>query len=102
MLDKESKDGLINLDDWRWPDVNHLADMGFEFGDDFHMSTPSRGDPDNPHITIYKKKEKDADGKVKFFFYVEEPERAKKRFKEFNEVIDYFDTYPQPAIDKNK
>ena len=101
-MDKESKEGFINIDDWRWPDVEHLASMGFEFGDDFHMNTPSRGDPDSPHITIYRKKEKGTDGKENSFFYIEEPKRAKKRFKEFNEIIDYFDSYPQPALDKNK
>ena len=51
---------------------------------------------------VVKTKIDGEDGKVKTFFYLEEPERAKKRFQEFNEVIDYFDTYPQPPIDKNK
>jgi len=101
-MDKESKEGLVNLDSWRWPDVEHLGDMGFEFGDDWHMNTPSRGDPDSPNITIYKKNEVDESGKKTSFFYVEEPKRAKKRFKEFSEVIDYFDNYAQPAIDRNK
>lgn len=101
-MDKESKDGLINLDDWRWSEMEHLGDMGFEFRDDYHMSTPTRGDPDSPHITVYKKKEVDENGKDKEFFYLKEPKQPTKRFKEFSEIIEFFDKYPQPEIDKNK
>jgi len=96
-IDEESKEGLINVDDWRWPDVDHLVNMGFDFGDDFHLRTTKE-----PHITVYKKKELDeASGKKTEYFYVEEDKRATKRFKTFNDVIDYFDTYSQPDLDKN-
>ena len=47
----EKKDGLVNIDSWRWPDVEHLVNMGFEFGDDFHLNTAK-----SPKITVYKKK----------------------------------------------
>lgn len=93
---QENKDGFINVDDWRWPDVDHLVAMGFEFGDDYHMVTPK-----DPKIVIYKKKDKDEAGKVQEFFFIEEPDRKNKRFKSFNDVIDYFDHYSQPEIDKN-
>jgi len=96
-LKEEEKDGLINIDDWRWPDVDHLVNMGFEFADDFRMITPKE-----PKITIYKKKEKNSDGKEDECFYIEETDRDKKRFNAFNDVIDYFDTYSQPILDKNK
>lgn len=95
-INKENKEGLINVDDWRWPDVDHLVAMGFEFGDDHHMVTPK-----DPKIIIYKKKAKDEAGKVHEFFFIEEPDRENKRFKTFNDVIDYFDHYAQPEIDKN-
>jgi hypothetical protein len=95
-INKENKEGLVNVDDWRWPDVDHLVSMGFEFGDDFHMVTPR-----DPKIVIYKKKDKDEAGKDHEFFFIEEPDREKKRFKSFNDVIDYFDHYDQPEIDKN-
>jgi hypothetical protein len=96
-ISKESKEGLVNVDDWRWPDVDHLYNMGFEFGDDFHLVTNKE-----PRITVYKKKEVDeASGGKREYFYVEEKNREKKRFKAFSEVIDYFDTYPQPELDKN-
>ena len=97
-VDSEKSKGLINVDDWRWPDVDHLVTMGFEFGDDHHLVTGKE-----PHITIYKKKDTDeSTGKTEEYFYVEEENRKPKRFKNFNEVIDYFDTYSQPEIDKNK
>jgi len=95
-ISKENKAGLVNIDDWRWPDVDHLVAMGFEFTDDYHMSTPKE-----PRINIYKKKDKDESGHVQEFFFIEEPDREKKRFKSFNDVIDYFDHYSQPEIDKN-
>ena len=96
-MDEESKDGFVNIDDWRWPDVDHLVTMGFEFGDDYHMHTKKE-----PKITIYKKKDKNDKGKVAPFFFIEEKKRKTKRFETFNDVIDYFDTYAQPEIDKNK
>lgn len=96
-IDAESKDGLVNIDDWRWPDVDHLKHMGFDFKDDYRMETQK-----SPKITIYKKKEKDTEsGKIIPFFYIEEPNTHLKRFKTFNDVIDFFDTYSQPELDKN-
>jgi hypothetical protein len=97
-IDEEAKQGLINIDDWRWPDVDHLCTMGFKFQDDHHLQTEKP-----PKIIIYKKKEKDPEtGKQTSFFYIEEPKKKLKRFKNFNDVIDFFDTYPQPDLDKNK
>ena len=94
---KEEKQGLVNIDSWRWPDVDHLVTMGFEFGDDFHMHTNK-----DPKIKIYKKKDKDENGKETSYFFIEEEKRKLKRFKTFNDVIDYFDNYSQPKLDKNK
>lgn len=93
-VNEENKDGLINVDDWRWPDVEHLVAMGFEFADDHHMVTSK------PKIIIYKKKDKDEHGKPQNFFFIEEPDKETKRFKTFNDVIDFFDSYPQPMLDK--
>jgi hypothetical protein len=97
VLGSEKKEGLIPVDSWRWPDVDHLVTMGFEFGDDYHMITPKE-----PRIVIYKKKDKDENGKFHEFFFIEEPGRENKRFKSFNDVIDFFDKYEQPIYDKNK
>jgi len=95
---QEEKEGLIAVDNWRWPDVDHLINMGFEFGDDFHLNTAK-----DPKITIYRKKELEngSTGKKQEYFYVEEDGRKKKRFKSFNDVIDFFDHYEQPELDKN-
>jgi len=96
-IEKENKEGLVNIDDWRWPDVDHLVNMGFEFSDDYHLRTNK-----DPRIIVYKKKEDGEDGKKTEFFYVEEEDRETKRFKTFSDVIDYFDTYSQPELDKNQ
>lgn len=96
-IDKENKDGLISVDDWRLPEIDHLINMGFELMDEFHLNMES------PKIIVYKKKDDDeASGKKQDYFYVKEEERGIKRFKSFNDVIDYFDTYEQPALDKYK
>lgn len=95
-VDEEKKSGLVKIDDWRWPDVDHLVTMGFKFKDDHHLQTEKA-----PKITIYKKKEKGDDDKEQTFFFIEEPKKKLKRFKTFNDVIDFFDTYPQPELDKN-
>ena len=96
-VDEEQNSGLINIDSWRWPDMDHLITMGFKFQDDHHLQTEKP-----PKMTIYKKKELDeATGKDTSYFYIEEPKKKLKRFKTFNDVIDFFDTYQQPEIDKN-
>jgi hypothetical protein len=96
-IDKENKDGFVNIDDWRWPDVDHLMAMGFEFVDDYRFKTNRE-----PEIIVYRKKEKNEDGEAIDFFYAEEKGKKVRRFKTFNDVIDYFDTYSQPELDKNK
>lgn len=96
-IKEEEKSGLVNVDDWRWSDVDHLVSMGFEFSDDYHMHTTK-----DPKIEVYRKKDKDENKKEVAYFFVEEKGRVAKRFKTFNDVIDYFDTYSQPEIDKNK
>lgn len=101
-INKEAKDGLINVEDWRFPDVEHLISMGFNIDDDFHMTTKQSVDEKNSKLTIYKKKDLEGDNKGQEYFYVEEPNRKTKRFKIFNDVINYFDQYTQPEIDKNK
>jgi hypothetical protein len=95
-VEEENKEGLVKIDDWRWPDVDHLVTMGFEFMDDYRLATDKE-----PHIVVYKKKDKDDKGEPTEFFFIEEPKRELKRFKNFNDVIDYFDKYEQPEIDKN-
>ena len=96
-IEKQNKDGLVNIDDWRWPDVDHLISMGFEFMDDYRFQTNR-----DPKIIVYRKKEPNEDGEKIDFFYVEEDGKKIRRFETFNDVIDYFDTYSQPELDKNK
>jgi hypothetical protein len=96
-IDEENKEGFIAVDEWRWPDVDHLVAMGFKFQDDHHMQTEKP-----PKMTIYKKKSMDEVlGKKTSYYYIEEPKRAAKRFKSFNDVIDFFDGYRQPELEKN-
>ena len=94
-IDEETKKGLINIESWKWPDVDHLATMGFKFMDDYHMQTEKP-----PKMVIYKKKDKDEKtGKQTSYFYIEEPKKPTKRFAAFNDVIDFFDSYKQETID---
>lgn len=105
-INSEKKEGLIHIDDWKYPNIDHLINMGFEIGDDFKLNTPR-----DPKITVYKKEEIDETPgttidepteKKHEYFYVEVEKRKPKRFREFNEVIEYFDRFEQPEIDKYK
>ena len=98
-IDHAKKDGMIHVEDWRMPDVEHLHNMGFDFEDDYKMSTDKP-----PYITVYKKEEpaKEGEDKPKEFFYIEEPSKSVKRFEKFNDVIKFFDTYSQPILDKRR
>ena len=95
----DDNEGLVNLDDWRWSEVEHLVDMGFEFEGDFKMGTPKK-----PRLIVYKKKTPDIDetkSKSKYTFYIEEPKKSTRTFNSFDDVIDYFGTYSQPELEKN-
>jgi len=97
ILENDNK-GLVDVDSWRWQDVDHLITMGFDFADDYSFQL------DKPMIKIYKKIEdaENENSKPEEYFYVIENGKSIKRFKSFNDVVDYFDTYEQPNIDKNK
>ena len=93
-IDAQKEMGLINIEDWRWPEVAHLTDMGFKIIDEYHMETEKP-----PKMTIYKKKSKDESmGESISHFYIEEPNKPIKRFKSFDEVIHFFDYYEQPQF----
>lgn len=89
---EKNNEGFINIDDWKWPDVDHLIFMKFDIADDYCLKLK------DPDITIYKKKDPE---EKKEYFYLEEPKKPVKRFEKFNDVIEFFDNYKQPEIDKN-
>lgn len=93
-IDKENKSGMICIDNWKLNEVEYLHNVGFIFEDDFKMSTPKP-----PIISIYKKKDDAADKKSKGTFYLEEPDKSVKTFKDFKDMISYFDQYEQPSVD---
>ena len=101
LINKESKDGLINVDDWRIQDAEHLIEMGFKITDDYHFATDR-----DPKIIVYKKTEVPNETKSKLsnteYFYIEEEDRVPRRFEEFEDIIEYFAKYPQPELDKNR
>lgn len=101
LIDKESKNGLINVEDWRIQDAEHLLEMGFKINDDYKFSTDR-----DPKITIYKKREepieKESKQDIEEYFYVEEESKTTRRFKEFEDIIEYFSKYSQPELDKNR
>lgn len=91
IVSDEKKKGLINIDDWKWADVDHLKTMGFDFDGDYTMSL------ENPNIKVYKQKTPQGE-----CFVVEEDKKPSQFFKEFEQVIEYFDHYSQPEIDKER
>lgn len=91
VISDEKQTGLINIDDWKWADADHLKTMGFEFDGDYVMSLKS------PPIHIYKKKQPEGE-----CFFIEEKGKPTKACRNFDEVVQYFDTYSQPEIDKER
>jgi hypothetical protein len=87
----EKKQGLVNIDDWKFTHADHLRNMGFEFDGDYVMSLKS------PNVRVYKKKTNGSE-----YFMVEAENLGTKPFRTFEEVINYFDHFPQPEIDKEK
>ena len=81
--------GLVNIDDWKFQDVDHLTAMGFDFDGDFAMAMEA------PPMKVYKKKHPKGE-----FFYLEEDGKGIKVFKNFDQMVEYFDHYSQPEIDK--
>jgi hypothetical protein len=91
MVKDEKAKGQIHIDDWRWADADHLKSMGFEFDGDYMMSLTS------PSIKIHKTKT--PKGEV---FVVDEGKKGQKAFADFEKVIEYFDHYSQPELDKER
>lgn len=87
----EKKSGLINVDEWKFADADHLKTMGFDFDGDYVMSLK------DPNIRVYKKKFPQGE-----CFVVEAENRGVKICKDFDQVVEYFDHYPQPEIDKER
>lgn len=90
MSDEKTK-GLINIDDWKMTEADHLKTMGFEFDGDYHMSLQS------PELKVYKKKFSQGE-----CFVVEGDDRSPRAFPDFDQLVQYFDSYSQPEIDKEK
>jgi len=88
----ERKLGLVNIDDWRWSDVDYLKSMDFDFDGDYIMTLNK-----DPHIKIYKKKKNEVE-----YFIIEAYKKPIRIFRNFEDVVKYFDTYSQPEIDKEK
>lgn len=101
-IEDEKKSGLIPIDKWNWSEADHLATMGFNFTNDCKMQTDKP-----PYMTVYKKKDDIPDGtqsgspNKNASFYLEEREKTTKKFKEFNDLIEFFARYPQEEIDDN-
>lgn len=98
-IDNAKKDGLVHIDDWKLSDVDYLHNMGFNFDDDYKMSTPKE-----PIITIYKKEDEQVkEGQdPKSMYHIEEKGKSLKKFEKFTDIINFFDNYAQPEIDKRR
>jgi hypothetical protein len=65
--------------------------MGFDFDGDFAMSLK------DPDIKVTKQKLPQGE-----CFVVEAEKNPPQTFKTFEDVINYFDHYPQPELDKER
>lgn len=86
-LESEKKTNLVNVDSWRWADVDHLLTMGFEPEGDYYLKLK------NPKMTIYR--ENAPEGKI---YILNDEDKGKKTFKNFEGVLNYFNHYDQPEL----
>ena len=89
-LQDEKKNNLVNVDDWKFADVDHLKNMGFDFDGDYKLTLS------DPEISVSQMKNQQGE------YWVIEAEGKKNYFKKFDDVINFFDHYPQPEIDRQR
>ena len=77
-VEDEQKSNLINVDEWKFADSEHLKDMGFELEGDYHYKL------DNPPMTVYQQKSPQVqEGQKGSFFVIDEPKKGKRAFRNF-------------------
>lgn len=91
MISDEKEKGLVHIDDWKMTEADHLKTMGFDFDGDFTMSMK------NPPMRVYKQKTQ-----IGECFVIEEEKKPRRTFKDFEDLVHYFDHYSQPEIDRQK
>lgn len=89
-LRDERKTNFVNIDDWKFADADHLKSMGFDFDGDYKMTI---SDPD---ISVSKIKLSNGE------CWVIEAGGKKQYFRKFEEIVNFFDHYSQPEIDKQR
>ena len=90
-IDNERKSNLINIDDWKWNDVDHLLTMEFECDGNYHLRLKS------PSMSICK--QKTPEGKV---YILEDEKKGKFTFKNFDGILNFFSHYDQPELNPDK
>lgn len=90
-INSESKKDMVHIDDWKFAHADHLKNMGFDFEGEYGMCLK------NPEISIIKKKSPTGD-----YFVIEAEKKSPVMFNTFEDVINYFDKYPQKEIDKDR
>ena len=95
------EENFVPIDEWDWNEVDHLATMGFSFDGEYHMRLKS------PKMAIYKKNEgrkKDplsaTNKEEETPFYLEDP-TGKHKFRNFHQLMSFFDTYEQKDLNKH-
>ena len=84
-VESEKKQELIPHEKWTIVETDHLFDMGFKPNGTFCMGL------ENPPMLVYRKK----DG-----FYLKDGKKKQNFvFKEFDQLVNYFDNYKQDSKD---
>lgn len=94
-IDEDEAQGMIDLDDWKLSEIDHLTDMGFDMNGTYKMELL------NPELIVYKKKgikhqlpnDVQAVGEG---YVLEDKARDKTHtFATFKQMVEFFDNYEQ-------
>jgi hypothetical protein len=94
-IDEDEKSEMVNLDDWKLSEIDHLVEMGFEQDGDYKMILT------NPRMVVYKKKEmahqlpKDVQALGPGYVLEDGSKNKKYVFPTFMGMVEFFDNYEQ-------
>ena len=94
-IDEDEKSDMVNLDDWKLSEIDHLVEMGFEQDGDYKMML------NNPKMVVCKKKKithqlpKDIQAIGPGYVLKDGSKNKTYTFSTFMEMVEFFDNYEQ-------
>jgi hypothetical protein len=91
----EEEMGMVDLDDWKLSEVDHLIEMGFEPNGQYKLVLP------NPRMMAFKKKKvlhqlpKNIKAVGEGYVLIDDDKKKTHIFPTFASMVEFFDNYEQ-------